>query len=152
MVILFIGIKKSGSSEQFGSPNSNGCPDSNGSSSDSNPRGSERNCLKLRGLPWEATTEEVMEFFGDISRHIQQHGVHMVLDARVSISNLYIRLRGQVVRSLFFLNSYLLFLYRHSYYNSMCRLSLCKNDSVLTFEFILVHDNRTVHQVTVMWK
>ena len=46
-------------------------------------RGSERNCVKLRGLPWEATAEDVIEFFGDMSRSIQQHGVHMVLNSQV---------------------------------------------------------------------
>lgn len=45
--------------------------------------GSERNCVKLRGLPWEATPEDVIDFFGDLSRNIEQHGVHMVLNAQV---------------------------------------------------------------------
>lgn len=48
-------------------------------------RGSERNCVKLRGLPWEATPEDVIEFFGDLNKNIEQHGVHMVLNAQVSI-------------------------------------------------------------------
>ena len=48
-------------------------------------RGSERNCVKLRGLPWEATAEEVIEFFGDMNKYIEQHGVHMVLNAQVRV-------------------------------------------------------------------
>ena len=46
-------------------------------------RGSERNCVKLRGLPWASTAEEVIEFFGDLGSDIAPHGVHMVLNAMV---------------------------------------------------------------------
>ena len=46
-------------------------------------RGSDRNCVKLRGLPWSSTAEEVIEFFGDLGSDIAPHGVHMVLNAMV---------------------------------------------------------------------
>ena len=46
-------------------------------------RGSERNCVKLRGLPWEATPEDVVEFFEDLDKFIERSGVHMVLNSQV---------------------------------------------------------------------
>lgn len=48
-------------------------------------RGRERNCVKLRGLPWSATPEDVIRFFGELKDDISTHGVHMVLNAMVSI-------------------------------------------------------------------
>ena len=54
-------------------------------------RGRERNCVKLRGLPWSATPEDVIRFFGELKDDISTHGVHMVLNAMVSIpSHLFI--------------------------------------------------------------
>ena len=47
-------------------------------------RGCEKNCVKLRGLPWSATAEEVIDFFGKLGSDIAPHGVHMVLNAMVS--------------------------------------------------------------------
>ena len=47
-------------------------------------RGRERNCVKLRGLPWSATPEDVIRFFGELKDDISTHGVHMVLNAMVS--------------------------------------------------------------------
>ena len=49
-------------------------------------RGRERNCVKLRGLPWSATPEDVIRFFGELKDDISTHGVHMVLNAMVSLS------------------------------------------------------------------
>ena len=48
--------------------------------------GSESNCVKLRGLPWSSSAEEVIEFFGDLGSDIAPHGVHMVLNAMVHTS------------------------------------------------------------------
>lgn len=54
-------------------------------------RGRERNCVKLRGLPWSATPEDVIRFFGELKDDISTHGVHMVLNAMVSIpSHLFV--------------------------------------------------------------
>lgn len=50
---------------------------------ESHGRRNERSCVQLRGLPWEATAEDVIEFFGDLSIDIEQYGVHMVLNGQV---------------------------------------------------------------------
>ena len=47
-------------------------------------RGNEKNCVKLRGLPYTATPEQVVEFFGEYGSDIAPQGVHMVLNAMVS--------------------------------------------------------------------
>ncbi|KAF2357493.1 RNA recognition motif domain [Trinorchestia longiramus] len=40
--------------------------------------GTRRDCIRLRGLPFEATIENVLDFLGEYAKHIQFHGVHMV--------------------------------------------------------------------------
>ena len=49
-------------------------------------RGNEKNCTKLRGLPWSATPEDVVSFFGELGNEIAPQGVHMVLNAMVRTS------------------------------------------------------------------
>uniref|UniRef100_A0A5F8GZ48 Epithelial splicing regulatory protein 1 n=1 Tax=Monodelphis domestica TaxID=13616 RepID=A0A5F8GZ48_MONDO len=39
-----------------------------------------RDCIRLRGLPYAATIEDILEFLGEFSTAIQTHGVHMVLN------------------------------------------------------------------------
>ena len=60
-----------------------------GTKTETSKKGTERNCVKLRGLPWESTAEDVIEFFDDMSKHIELHGVHMVLNSQVRYSVLY---------------------------------------------------------------
>ncbi len=48
-------------------------------------RGSSKNCVKLRGMPYETTPEDVIVFFGDLKDSIAFQGVHMVLNAVVSM-------------------------------------------------------------------
>ncbi len=40
--------------------------------------------MKLRGAPYAATPEKIIEFFGDISQTIATRGVHQVLNSGVS--------------------------------------------------------------------
>lgn len=46
-------------------------------------RGNEKNCVKLRGLPWSSKPEDVIDFFGELGSDIAPQGVHMVLNAMV---------------------------------------------------------------------
>ena len=49
-------------------------------------RGSETNCVRLRGLPYEATAEDVINFFGEEGANIANKGVHMELNSMVCVS------------------------------------------------------------------
>ncbi|XP_056607630.1 epithelial splicing regulatory protein 2 isoform X1 [Triplophysa dalaica] len=42
--------------------------------------GSSRDCVRLRGLPYTAAIEEILEFMGEHTIDIKPHGVHMVLN------------------------------------------------------------------------
>ncbi|XP_068789122.1 epithelial splicing regulatory protein 1 isoform X3 [Struthio camelus] len=44
------------------------------------PPTSVRDCIRLRGLPYAATIEDILEFLGEFSADIRTHGVHMVLN------------------------------------------------------------------------
>ncbi|XP_036395209.1 epithelial splicing regulatory protein 1 isoform X2 [Megalops cyprinoides] len=39
-----------------------------------------RDCIRLRGLPYIATIEDILEFLGEFTADIRPHGVHMVLN------------------------------------------------------------------------
>ncbi|KAB1258139.1 Epithelial splicing regulatory protein 1 [Camelus dromedarius] len=39
-----------------------------------------RDCVRLRGLPYAATIEDILDFLGEFSTDIRTHGVHMVLN------------------------------------------------------------------------
>ncbi|XP_041046234.1 epithelial splicing regulatory protein 1 isoform X1 [Carcharodon carcharias] len=39
-----------------------------------------RDCIRLRGLPYAATIEDILEFLGEFTCDIRPHGVHMVLN------------------------------------------------------------------------
>lgn len=43
-----------------------------------------RDCIRLRGLPYAATIEDILGFLGEFSADIRTHGVHMVLNHQVS--------------------------------------------------------------------
>uniref|UniRef100_A0A8C1MTX1 Epithelial splicing regulatory protein 2 n=1 Tax=Cyprinus carpio TaxID=7962 RepID=A0A8C1MTX1_CYPCA len=42
--------------------------------------GSTRDCIRLRGLPYTAAIEDILEFMGEHTIDIKPHGVHMVLN------------------------------------------------------------------------
>uniref|UniRef100_A0A3Q3VYS6 RRM domain-containing protein n=1 Tax=Mola mola TaxID=94237 RepID=A0A3Q3VYS6_MOLML len=44
------------------------------------PPGSMRDCLRLRGLPYTASIEDILTFLGEFTHNIKPHGVHMVLN------------------------------------------------------------------------
>ncbi|XP_041798411.1 epithelial splicing regulatory protein 1 isoform X2 [Chelmon rostratus] len=44
------------------------------------PPGSMRDCLRLRGLPYTASIEDILTFLGEFTQDIRPHGVHMVLN------------------------------------------------------------------------
>ena len=45
--------------------------------------GTRKDCIRLRGLPYEAQVEHILEFLGDHAQSIVRHGVHMVYNAQV---------------------------------------------------------------------
>ena len=49
------------------------------------PTGSRKDCIRLRGLPYEAQVEQILEFLGDSAKNIVYQGVHMVYNAQVCV-------------------------------------------------------------------
>lgn len=45
--------------------------------------GTEKNCIRLRGLPYEAKVEHILHFLEDFAKHIVYQGVHLVYNAQV---------------------------------------------------------------------
>ncbi|CAK9300934.1 unnamed protein product [Gordionus sp. m RMFG-2023] len=43
-------------------------------------RGSKKDCIRLRGLPFEAKVEQILEFLGDFAKFIVFQGVHMIFN------------------------------------------------------------------------
>jgi len=50
--------------------------------------GTRKDCVRLRGLPYEAQVEHILEFLGDHAKNIVYQGVHMVYNAQVSDSKM----------------------------------------------------------------
>ncbi|KRX48674.1 Epithelial splicing regulatory protein 2 [Trichinella britovi] len=44
--------------------------------------GCRKDCVRLRGLPYEAEVQHILEFLGEFSKHIVLQGVHMVYNAQ----------------------------------------------------------------------
>ncbi|XP_011179541.2 RNA-binding protein fusilli isoform X1 [Zeugodacus cucurbitae] len=44
--------------------------------------GTTKNCIRLRGLPYEAMVEHILHFLDDFAKHIIFQGVHMVINAQ----------------------------------------------------------------------
>jgi hypothetical protein len=47
--------------------------------------GTRKDCVRLRGLPYEAQVEHILEFLGEFAKNIVYQGVHMVYNAQVRI-------------------------------------------------------------------
>lgn len=48
-------------------------------------KGTDRDYVRLRGIPFTASPESIITFFGDLKSGIAHQGVHMVLNAVVSV-------------------------------------------------------------------
>lgn len=48
---------------------------------------STRDCVRLRGLPYTAGIEDILEFMGEHTVDIKPHGVHMVLNQQVRLQS-----------------------------------------------------------------
>ena len=48
-------------------------------------KGVEKDYVRLRGVPFTATPEDVIAFIGDLKSNIAHQGVHMVLNAVVGV-------------------------------------------------------------------
>ncbi len=46
--------------------------------------GTLKDCIRLRGLPYEADVEQILNFLGEHGKNIVEHGIHMVVNAQVS--------------------------------------------------------------------
>lgn len=46
--------------------------------------GNTKNCIRLRGLPYEARVEHILHFLDDFAKNIIYQGVHMIYNAQVS--------------------------------------------------------------------
>ena len=44
----------------------------------------QRNCVRLRGLPFESTVADILTFLGEYARHIVYQGVHIIYNSQVS--------------------------------------------------------------------
>lgn len=49
--------------------------------------GTRRDCIRLRGLPYEAQVEHILNFLGEHANNIVLQGVHMVYKSHVSYHN-----------------------------------------------------------------
>lgn len=47
--------------------------------------GTRKDCIRLRGLPYEAQVEHILEFLGEFAKNIVFQGVHMVYSSQVRI-------------------------------------------------------------------
>lgn len=51
--------------------------------------GTEKSCIRLRGLPYEAKVEHILQFLDDFAKHIVYQGVHLVFNSQVSNGKLF---------------------------------------------------------------
>lgn len=46
--------------------------------------GTEKTCIRLRGLPYEAKVDHILHFLEDFAKYIDYQGVHLVFNPQVS--------------------------------------------------------------------
>ena len=51
------------------------------------PGGSQKDCIRLRGLPFEAQVGDIIQFLGELSNDIVCYGVHLIYKAEVSTAS-----------------------------------------------------------------
>jgi hypothetical protein len=49
--------------------------------------GTKRDCLRIRGLPYEATVSDILSILGECSKSITFQGVHLIYNSMVSNMN-----------------------------------------------------------------
>ena len=69
--------------------------------------GTRKDCIRLRGLPYEAQVEHILEFLGDHAQSIVYQGVHMVYNAQVIFFSYIIHILHRLffVRSTYFVTN-----------------------------------------------
>jgi len=50
--------------------------------------GKRRDCIRLRGLPYDASVNDIVTFLGDHSRQIVTQGVHLIYNADVRYASI----------------------------------------------------------------
>uniref|UniRef100_A0A915KAL6 RRM domain-containing protein n=1 Tax=Romanomermis culicivorax TaxID=13658 RepID=A0A915KAL6_ROMCU len=59
--------------------------------------GSRKDCIRLRGLPYESQVQHILDFLGEYAKHVLLQGVHMVLNAQGHPSGeAFIQLDGEM--------------------------------------------------------
>lgn len=61
--------------------------------------GTEKSCIRLRGLPYEAKVEHILQFLDDFAKHIVYQGVHLVFNSQVSNGKLWLLVYGTILPS-----------------------------------------------------
>lgn len=61
--------------------------------------GTEKSCIRLRGLPYEAKVEHILQFLDDFAKHIVYQGVHLVFNAQVSNGKFLLLVFGTILPS-----------------------------------------------------
>ena len=58
--------------------------------------GKRRDCIRLRGLPYEASVNDIVTFLGDYSRQIVTQGVHLIYSAEVRATSSTFRRKAYI--------------------------------------------------------
>ncbi len=64
--------------------------------------GQKKDCIRLRGLPYEAQVQHILDFLGDYAKHIVFQGVHMVYNAQVCFHNVLLCVTPQIDNNVLF--------------------------------------------------